>query len=89
MLQNAEYASHMMTWQPYKNLTSCMCKKQQPLAFSLISSKTFSSSDKSFCSLGISSSKCGIKFVDSSHSFVVSVIFAESYNGEKNKMCVL
>lgn len=55
-------------------------KKNLPLELSLISSKTFSSSSKSFCSFGIFSSNLGIRFVESSHSFSKSIAFDESWN---------
>lgn len=64
-------------------------KEKTPLELSLISSKTFSSSSKSFCSFGILSSSFGIKSVEVSHSFSNSMIFDESWNGKrKGKKCV-
>lgn len=51
---------------------------RQPLAFSLIFSRSFSSSNKSFSSFGMFSSSFGIWFVACSHSFVKSSIFDES-----------
>ena len=53
-------------------------KKNTPLAFSLISSSAFSSSTRTSCSFGIFSWSLGIRFLESSHSFVKSLILDES-----------
>lgn len=57
----------------------CLSMIRKPLDCSWISSNSFSSSNKLSCRLGISSSSFGIKLVDSSESFSISSILAESY----------
>lgn len=53
-------------------------KHNTPLATSLISSNSFSSSSKNFWSFGMFSWSLGIRFLESSDSFVISPILDES-----------
>lgn len=74
----------------YSSTSTIILKHTQeiklPFELSWISSKIFSSSERSFWNCGILSSSFGIKLVDSSHSFFKSSIFVESCNKRQDKI---